>query len=188
MTKTPNESPTMTTHTPARIFNVETQFQKMARRSGGISRERAIERAEIEIEEVKVQFDEWLDQELAGIATAIEAARLGPDNPEWLADAAGCSRRVRDASATMRFELLIVRCQFPVRSVGFDCNRHRIRDRLGRLSSGSPELVASAGIPPPAAGRSAGTDQRPAPRRHARKRIGPGSGARRACRGFAFLA
>ncbi|MGO9398485.1 MAG: hypothetical protein ACLP19_11680 [Xanthobacteraceae bacterium] len=106
MTKTPNESPTMTTHTPARIFNVETQFQKMARRSGGISRERAIERAEIEIEEVKVQFDEWLDQELAGIATAIEAARLGPDNPEWLADAAGCSRRVRDASATMRFELL----------------------------------------------------------------------------------
>ena len=111
MTKTPNESPTMTTHTPARIFNVETQFQKMARRSGGISRERAIERAEIEIEEVKVQFDEWLDQELAGIATAIEAARLGPDNPEWRTQAHRAGQRRPTGVPRLRFPGVILKLE-----------------------------------------------------------------------------
>jgi hypothetical protein len=90
----------------ARVFRVDTNFQQMARRPGGISRDRAIERAETEIAEVKVDFNEWLNRELAELATAFAAAREHRPDPERLADLAGRSRQLRDVTATMRFELL----------------------------------------------------------------------------------
>jgi hypothetical protein len=90
----------------ARIFRVETNFQQMARRPGGISRDRAIERAEIEIAETTSEFDDWLNRELGELATAFSAARNDPHNPERLADFAGRSRQLCDVTATMRFELL----------------------------------------------------------------------------------
>jgi len=90
----------------ARIFRVDTNFQQMARRPGGISRDRAIERAETEIAEVKVDFNEWLNRELAELATAFAAAREHRHDPERLADLAGRSRQLRDVTTTMRFELL----------------------------------------------------------------------------------
>jgi hypothetical protein len=95
------------TATPeARIFRVETNFQQMARRPGGISRDRAIEQAETEIAEVKVEFDEWLNRELSELATAFAAARDHPHDAERLAELAGRSRQLCDVTATMRFELL----------------------------------------------------------------------------------
>jgi hypothetical protein len=78
----------------------------MARRPGGMTRDHAIERAEIEIEEVKVEFDEWLGRELPELATAFEAARDNQHDPERLAELASRSRQLRDVTATMRFELL----------------------------------------------------------------------------------
>jgi hypothetical protein len=90
----------------ARIFEVDTNFQQMARRPGGISRDRAIERAETEIAEVKVEFDDWLDRELTELATAFAAARAHPRDAERLADLAVRGRQIRDVAATMRFELL----------------------------------------------------------------------------------
>ena len=78
----------------------------MARRPGGMSRARAIERAEIEIAEVKVEFDEWLSRELAELMTTFEAARDSQRDPERLAELASRSRQLRDVTATMRFELL----------------------------------------------------------------------------------
>jgi hypothetical protein len=71
-----------------------------------MSRARAIERAEIEIAEVKVEFDEWLSRELAELTTAFEAARDSQRDPERLAELATRSRQLRDVTATMRFELL----------------------------------------------------------------------------------
>jgi hypothetical protein len=90
----------------ARIFPVDTNFQQMARRPGGMPRDRAIERAEIEIEETKGEFDEWLGRELAELAAAVEAARLSQHDPEQLAELAHRGRQIRDVSATMRFGLL----------------------------------------------------------------------------------
>ena len=89
-----------------RIFPVDTNFQKMARRPGGISRDRAVERAEIEIAEAKVEFDEWLSRELAELTTAFEAARDNHHDPERLAELASRGRQLRDVTATMSFELL----------------------------------------------------------------------------------
>ena len=71
-----------------------------------MSRARAIERAEIEIAEVKVEFDEWLSRELAELMTAFEAARDSQPDPGRLAELAKRSRQLRDVTATMRFELL----------------------------------------------------------------------------------
>ena len=78
----------------------------MARRPGGISRDRAVERAEIEIAEAKVEFDEWLSRELAELTTAFEAARDNQHDPERLAELASRGRQLRDVTATMSFELL----------------------------------------------------------------------------------
>jgi hypothetical protein len=89
-----------------RIFPVDTNFQKMARRPGGISRDRAVEKAEIEIAEAKVEFDEWLSRELTELTTAFEAARDNHHDPERLAELASRGRQLRDVTATIRFELL----------------------------------------------------------------------------------
>jgi hypothetical protein len=78
----------------------------MARRPGGMSRNRAIERAEIEIAEVKVEFDEWLSREMTELTTAFEAARDNPNDPERLAELANRGRQLRDVTATIRLELL----------------------------------------------------------------------------------
>jgi hypothetical protein len=89
-----------------RIFLVDTNFQQMARRPGGMTRDRAIERAEVEITGVKVGFDEWLKRELAELAAAFAAARDSPRDTERLAELKNRSRQIADVTATMRFELL----------------------------------------------------------------------------------
>jgi hypothetical protein len=71
-----------------------------------MSRNRAIERAEIEIAEVKVEFDGWLSRELTELTTAFEAARDNQNDPERLAELANRGRQLRDVTATIRFELL----------------------------------------------------------------------------------
>jgi hypothetical protein len=90
-----------------RTFEVETRFQKMARRPGGIPREQAIERAQSKIEEVKPSFTEWLDggiNELIGLAG--NAAQGAYSDASWTEGAALLSRRIRDVGTTMGFELV----------------------------------------------------------------------------------
>jgi hypothetical protein len=43
-----------------RTFPVETRFQKLARRPGGLPRAQAIEAAQAKIEESKPEFETWL--------------------------------------------------------------------------------------------------------------------------------
>ena len=90
----------------ARIFPNDTNFQQMARRPGGISRDRAIKQAEAEIAAVKDEFDKWLNRELSELATAFAAVRDGSHGPKRLADLASRSRQLHDVTETMGFELL----------------------------------------------------------------------------------
>lgn len=46
-----------TSDSPVRMFPVETQFQKLARREGGVPRDKAIEQANANIEEIKPGFE-----------------------------------------------------------------------------------------------------------------------------------
>ena len=97
---------TKRTNPEARIFPVDTRFQKLARRAGGVPREQAIIQAKAEIEEVKVGFDEWLDrqvQELIDLIKNAEAAETGPDSVE---SANFRCRELRDAATTMGSELI----------------------------------------------------------------------------------
>ena len=90
----------------ARIFPVDTRFQKMARRAGGVPREQAIERAQAEIDEIKPEFDDWLDRELQDFASLIANAHAGNAKTDWIAIANFRSRQLRDIGTTMRFALL----------------------------------------------------------------------------------
>jgi hypothetical protein len=99
-----SEHPAVTTE--ARIFQVDTNFQQMARRPGGISRDRAIEWAETEIADLEANFDEWLNRELTELAIALAAARDHPHDSEPLVALADRCRQLCDVTAVMRFELL----------------------------------------------------------------------------------
>jgi hypothetical protein len=89
----------------ARVFAVETRFQRMARRPGGVPREQAIEMAWTQVEEVKPGFDDWVNKELQSLTDVVTSA--GPDTPKAWAELAGIhSRRLRDVGTTMGFELL----------------------------------------------------------------------------------
>jgi hypothetical protein len=78
----------------------------MARRPGGLSRDRAIERAEVEIAGVKVGFDEWFGREFAELAAAFAASRSNRGDAERLAAFRNRSRQICDVAATMHFQLL----------------------------------------------------------------------------------
>jgi hypothetical protein len=94
------------TDTGVRIFDVETRFQTMARRPGGVSRDAAIEEANVSIEQMKPGFDEWAHGELQELSEAVERARAGAPTEDWLETASFHARAVRDVGTTMGSELL----------------------------------------------------------------------------------
>ncbi len=89
-----------------RIFPVETTFQKQARRPGGVPRDRAIKHATSRVEEVKPEFDDWLDKELNALADVVRKAQNGEAQPGWIDVANNHTRQLRDVGTTMGSELL----------------------------------------------------------------------------------
>jgi hypothetical protein len=90
----------------ARIFPVDSRFQKMARRPGGVPREKAIEGAHANIEAAKPAFDQWLGQELQELTRIAKNAEPGDLQGDAIDNAAFHSRQIRDVGSTMGFELL----------------------------------------------------------------------------------
>jgi hypothetical protein len=90
----------------ARVFSVETRFQKLARRPGGIPREQALENAQQKIEAIRPSFDEWLNSELEPLSAAVNGAKEGNPASDWIETANLHSAQIRDAGTTMGSELL----------------------------------------------------------------------------------
>jgi hypothetical protein len=91
----------------ARLFFVDTRFQKMARRPGGVPRDRAIEQAQKYIDkETKETFDEWLERELEALKGAISELQSDSADPDKLDEACSHCRQLRDVGTTCHFELL----------------------------------------------------------------------------------
>jgi hypothetical protein len=89
------------------VFFIETHFQKMARRPGGIARENAIAAAQAKVEELRPAFHNWLDDKLLQLEQAVEGARsAGSGNSEGIDTAILHSRALRDVGATLGFELI----------------------------------------------------------------------------------
>jgi hypothetical protein len=89
-----------------RIFSVETRFQKLARRGGGIPREAAIEKARTKIEEAKPGFEDWLTKEIQLLADLADSAKTGNAPSSWIDLANSYSRQLRDVGTTMDCELI----------------------------------------------------------------------------------
>ena len=90
----------------SKVFPVETQFQKLARRSGGIPRDRAVKYALARIDEIKPEFEEWVNVELAALSEIVTKARSGEAPPDWIDVANRHGRHLRDVGTTMGAELL----------------------------------------------------------------------------------
>jgi chemotaxis protein histidine kinase CheA len=88
------------------IFSVDSRFQQLARRPGGVTRERAIESAQRHIEELKTDFGDWLDRELQDLAGSIRQLDANPGNAAMLDRAEQACGQLRDVGATMGYELL----------------------------------------------------------------------------------
>jgi chemotaxis protein histidine kinase CheA len=92
----------------AKVFSVETRFQKMARRPGGVARDKALERAQSNIEELKPEFAVWLDRELQDLTVAIRLLENHPDDVSRIEEAHRRSCQLRDVGTTMGFELVSI--------------------------------------------------------------------------------
>jgi len=79
----------------------------LARRPGGVPRDRAIEQAQKYIDkETKETFDEWLERELEALKGAISELQSGSADPGKLDEACSHCRQLRDVGTTCHFELL----------------------------------------------------------------------------------
>jgi hypothetical protein len=90
----------------ARVFSPKTRFQTLARRPGGVPRDRALDNAQNKIEETKLGFDEWLDAEMTELIGAIERAQSGAPVDDWIDSAQFHTNQLRDVGTTVGFELL----------------------------------------------------------------------------------
>jgi hypothetical protein len=90
----------------ARVFEVETRFQKLARREGGVPKDKAIEQAQDRIEKVKPSFDHWFDEELRQLTSLIADALAAKAGPDWVEVANARSRQLCDSSGTLGFPML----------------------------------------------------------------------------------
>lgn len=89
-----------------REFFVDTNFQKMARRPGGVPRNLAIERAQANIDLLKPEFADWLNLELQQLSAVIEQFERNQDNAASLDEICRRCSQLRDVGTTMGFQLL----------------------------------------------------------------------------------
>jgi hypothetical protein len=121
-----------------RIFAPNTRFQAMARRRGGVARERAIASAQAGIEEIKVGFDEWLERELRALIDLIALVRAGEADTDWIEAAQFHCNQLRDVGGTVGFELLTFVANtlctiFDGIKAGAECNMEKITCHLDAL-------------------------------------------------------
>ena len=90
----------------AKVFAVDTRFQQMARRPGGISRDKALAAAVQEIENARPEVEDWLEREVQALSRAVAVGQRGRPASEWLEIATRHCRQLRDVGTTMGLDLL----------------------------------------------------------------------------------
>jgi hypothetical protein len=88
------------------VFPVDTRFQQMARRPGGVVRESAIENAQRQIDDMKPSFIDWLDRELKELSVATRLVTNNPGDTSALERAHEASCQLRDVGGTMGYKLV----------------------------------------------------------------------------------
>ena len=90
----------------ARIFPVDTRFQKLARRTGGVARDQAIERAQAALDNIKPAFEDFLEREVTSLANLVKDVEAGRDEPGWIETTSFRSRQLRDGAGSLGYELI----------------------------------------------------------------------------------
>ncbi len=91
---------------PANIFYADTRFERQARRTGGIERDQALQRAQAEVEELKTDFGVWIDQEFEKLNDALAQVASNPKDKAALERAHDSCAQLRDVGGTMGYELV----------------------------------------------------------------------------------
>ena len=90
----------------AHTFFADTRFERMSRRQGGVARKVALERAQVEIDEITPDFTIWLERELQELYAAL--LKVGKNSRDTLSLECAyrsCSQ-LRDVGTTMSYELI----------------------------------------------------------------------------------
>jgi hypothetical protein len=90
----------------AREFHVETKFQQLAKRPGGLSRDQAVSNAQASIAALKPGFETWLDDEIAMLLRSIPRDGEGLRDKNWITAADSHCQHLADVSATMGYEFV----------------------------------------------------------------------------------
>jgi hypothetical protein len=90
----------------AREFHVETKFQQLARRPGGVSRDQAVSNAQASMATLKPGFETWLDDEIALLLKAIPKEGDDLRDGGWMGTADTHCQHLADVSATMGYEFV----------------------------------------------------------------------------------
>lgn len=88
------------------VFPVDTRFQQMARRPGGVTRERAIDDAQRQLDNLKIDFVDWLDRELKELAGSARQVVANPGDTAAIDRTHQACCQLRDVGGTMGFELV----------------------------------------------------------------------------------
>ena len=90
----------------AREFHVETKFQKMAKRPGGVSRDQALTNAQVSVATLKPGFETWLDDEIAVLLRSVPKDGDDLSGKHWMDAADSHCQNLADVSATMGYEFV----------------------------------------------------------------------------------
>ncbi|MGA2565821.1 MAG: hypothetical protein ABSF41_03220 [Pseudolabrys sp.] len=90
----------------ARIFFANTRFERMARRPGGVPREKALGEAQAKIDELKSDFRVWLDQELHKLNAALSKVESDLTDNASLENAYRNCTQLQAVCGAMGYELV----------------------------------------------------------------------------------
>ncbi len=90
----------------AEAFYVETHFERMARRPGGSPRDEALAAAQLQIDELKVGFLDWLNRQLKELSGALADLDADPSATSQMERAYHLCAQVQDVGTTMGFSVV----------------------------------------------------------------------------------
>lgn len=90
----------------AETFYVETHYERMARRPGGSPRDEALNAAQLQIDELKVGFVDWLDLQLKQLSGALADLDADPSATSLAERAYHLCAQVQDVGTTMGFSVV----------------------------------------------------------------------------------
>ncbi|WP_210190731.1 hypothetical protein [Pseudorhodoplanes sinuspersici] len=85
---------------------MDTRFQQMARRPGGVPKELAIEQALSQLDGFKDEFVDWVDREVKELSAAFKTMTDGRQRASELNDIYRRCCQLRDTGTTMGLELI----------------------------------------------------------------------------------